>query len=223
MPSLKKNTSNTPWIKYKAANDLRDAIVSVALGQSTLRNVVITFKVRGGDLKCAAEDIAEYELNNNCELQCSDKYRGLYRWASEHTGAKCKEGSAYTEHELHQLVYKFIIGDGKNYKVLFKKYGVPKRSFTRYSKKILYLTGTRDLQQLRSQLDRSQITKKKLKDIILQTPKPVKGRPTLLTKDEEALVVATAEIKGAHSLPTTRKTLVLKLNEVLVGVSGRDT
>ena len=45
MPSLKKNTSNTPWIKYKAANDLRDAIVSVALEQSTLRNAVITFKV----------------------------------------------------------------------------------------------------------------------------------------------------------------------------------
>ena len=35
--------------------------------------------------------------------------------------------------------------------------------------------------------------------------------------------MATAEIKGAHSLPTTRKTLVLKLNEVLVGVSGRNT
>jgi len=59
-------------------------------------------------------------------------------------------------------------------------------------------------------------------DIIRQTPKPMKGRPTLLTKDEEALIVATAEIKGAHSLPTTRKTLALKLNEVLVGVSGRN-
>ena len=120
MPSLKKNTSNTPWIKYKAANDLRDAIVSVVLGQFTLRNAVITFKVRGRDLKCAAEGITEYELDNNCDLQCSEKYRGLYRWASEHTGAKCKEGSAYTEHELHQLVYKFVIGDGKDYKILFK-------------------------------------------------------------------------------------------------------
>ena len=135
MSILKKHTSNTPWIKYKATNDLRDAIVSVALGQSTLRNAVITFKVRGRDLKCVAECIAEYELDNNCKLQCSDKYSGLYRWASEQTGAKYKEGSAYTEHELHQLVYKFIIGDGKNYKILFKKYGVPKRSFTRYSKK----------------------------------------------------------------------------------------
>ena len=36
-------------------------------------------------------------------------------------------------------------------------------------------------------------------------------------------MVATAELKGAHSLPTTRKTLALKLNEVLVGGSGRNT
>ena len=68
MSILKKHTSNTPWIKYKAANDLRDAIVSVALEQSTLRNTVITFKVRGRDFEYTAEGIAEYELDNNCKL-----------------------------------------------------------------------------------------------------------------------------------------------------------
>ena len=44
----------------------------------------------------------------------------------------------------------------------------------------------------------------------------------MLTQDEETLVVATAELKAVHALPSTRKIVAMKLNEVLEGVKGRD-
>lgn len=103
MPHPKKITSNTPWMRFRAANDLRDTIVDVSLGQSTLRNRVHTFKVKGRDLKCAAKGIKEQEGANKYELQYSHKYRDLYRLASDNTGAKCKEESAYTEYEQSSL------------------------------------------------------------------------------------------------------------------------
>ena len=46
------------------------------------------------------------------------------------------------------------------------------------------------------------------------------GRPTHLSQDEDCLVIAAVEMKGAHALPTTRKSLAVKLNGVVEGVGG---
>ena len=146
----------------------------------------------------------------------------MYRWASNYARAKCKKGWAYTEYKLHEFSYKFIVTNGKGYNQLFYKYGVPRWSFTHYVRKILTGCGARDINQLQAYLQNGTITEHKLKGIIHQNPKPTKGRPTLLIKDKDALVVATVEIKGAHSLPTSRNTMALKLNKMLFSVSGRD-
>lgn len=41
------------------------------------------------------------------------------------------------------------------------------------------------------------------------------GRKPILTPDEEVLVVACSEMKAAHGLPSTRKILGMKLNDML--------
>ena len=48
------------------------------------------------------------------------------------------------------------------------------------------------------------------------------GQPTYLSRDEEALVISASVMKGAHDLPTTRKSVAVKLNRVVEGVSGKD-
>jgi len=50
---------------------------------------------------------------------------------------------------------------------------------------------------------------------------PLLGRPTYLTRDEEALIVASAEMKAAHSAPVNRKLLGAQLAHVLEEVKAR--
>ena len=46
------------------------------------------------------------------------------------------------------------------------------------------------------------------------------GRPTYLNSDEESLVVASAEIEGAHGLPIDVDTLGAKLQLVITSVNA---
>ena len=50
-----------------------------------------------------------------------------------------------------------------------------------------------------------------------------KGRPTYLNPDEEALVVAAAEIEGAHGLPIDVNTLQAELQLVIRAVNARQS
>ena len=47
------------------------------------------------------------------------------------------------------------------------------------------------------------------------------GRPTSLNSDEEALVVASAEIEGAHGLPIDVNTLGVKLQLVIRAMNAQ--
>ena len=49
------------------------------------------------------------------------------------------------------------------------------------------------------------------------------GRPTYLDSYEEALVVASAEIEGAHGLPIDVNTLVVKLKLVIKAGNARQS
>ena len=66
------------------------------------------------------------------------------------------------------------------------------------------------------------ISRPKLKytmDIMLKSRM---GIPTYLSRNEEAFFVSATEMKGAHTLLTTRKNLVVKLSSVVEGLGGRE-
>ena len=65
------------------------------------------------------------------------------------------------------------------------------------------------------------ISREKIRTVVDNRNKAVMGRPTHLNRDEEALVVAVAEIKGAHSLPQTRKLLAENLHKLLQTMGKR--
>ena len=63
-----------------------------------------------------------------------------------------------------------------------------------------------------------------LLEIIKMSVQKIKvGRPTYLNSDEEALVVALAEIEGAHGLPIDVNTLGAELQLVIRAVNARQS
>ena len=146
----------------------------------------------------------------------------LYRVISNITKANGNSGLSYTKYELRIATFESITNKIGDYNVIYTRYGIPRRSFDRFTKQICVSLGANNLRNLRKLVTDKIIPKEKLKSTIFKIPKPNAGRPTLLTKDEETLVVATAELKAAHALPSSRKIVAMKLNEVLEGVKGRD-
>ena len=51
--------------------------------------------------------------------------------------------------------------------------------------------------------------------------KPAYRRPIYLTKTKEAIILSTGEMKGAHGLPLTSKTIALTFHAVLDSVGER--
>ena len=66
------------------------------------------------------------------------------------------------------------------------------------------------------------MSRSKVLEIIKISVQKIKvGRPTYLNRDEEALVVASAEIEGAHGLPIDVSTLGEELQLVIKSVNTR--
>ena len=69
-------------------------------------------------------------------------------------------------------------------------------------------------------LKRGEVTRSKVLEIIKMYVQNIKiERPTYLNSDEEALVVASAEIEGSNGFPIDVDTLVAKLKLVIKAVS----
>ena len=71
-------------------------------------------------------------------------------------------------------------------------------------------------------LKKEEVSKSKPLEIIKMSVQKVKvGRSTYLNSDEEALVVASAEIEGDHGLPIDVNTLGAKLKFIIIAVNAQ--
>jgi hypothetical protein len=77
------------------------------------------------------------------------------------------------------------------------------------------LLGFKSLKEVRLNYKESKLSIAKIQGALGKVPKLKPGRKPLLTADEEALIVASAEMKGAASQPVFRKQLASQLNEIL--------
>ena len=212
-----------PTLKWTFdARNLRDAVFSVKTSARSLRSAVTHYKVRSRHVKNAIDSLNEYESKHGVLKLNDEKDMRLYRVISDITKAEGNSGISYTKYELRIATFEYITHKIGDYNAIYTRYGIPRRSFDRFTKQICVSLGANNLRNLRKLVTDKIIPKEKLKSTIFKIPKPNAGRPTLLTKDEETLVVATAELKVAHALPSSRKIVAMKLNEVLEGVKGRD-
>ena len=225
--SLKPIMSSYKRIKGFQSNicnpeSLRDAIMSVKTKQMSPRNASLKHGVSTRNIQTALNALKQYEDNRGAPLVESSNSRQLYRWASDYARVnKNKNKLAYTEEELSQAVFNLLSGDAKTSKDATRDLGIPRRSLHRSVASTLLILQLPSFKVCQKMVKQKKISREKIRTVVDNRNKTVMGRPTHLNRDEEALVVAVAEIKGAHSLPQTRKLLAENLHKLLQTMGKR--
>ena len=199
---------------------LNSAVVDVKNDATTVQNMIRNYGARGRDLKCALDALQKYEETNRYELVSTTDSKSLEQWLVAYCNVKLDSDLSYTVYNLQQTVYVFF--NNIDYSLLFHKYGVPRRTFNNYLGRVAISLGAPNVVQLRALITKNTISRPKLKYAMDSMLKSRMGQPTYLSRDEEALVISASVMKGAHDLPTTRKSVAVKLNRVVEGVSEKD-
>jgi hypothetical protein len=200
---------------YRADN-LRDAIVARHLGLISVRNAPAKYKVPSRAVYNALEELdginAERIAAKQASLIESSERRQVFRWASKFTGAPIRDG--YTHWELREAFIQNAT-TGITKKSLSQEFGIPETGMRRFQKKALAILKIKSMKLLKEQKERKQITMAKIRSAANSIQQQRRGQKPYLTADEEALVIATAEIKGSHAQPVQRKTIAAQLNTIL--------
>ena len=81
-----------------------------------------------------------------------------------------------------------------------------------------------NMRKLQQRMKKREVSRSKFREVIQISVKTNKvGRPTYLSLDEELLVVAAAEIEGAHGLPVDTATISAELQSIVAYVKARPT
>ena len=99
---------------------------------------------------------------------------------------------------------------------------MPKKTLRRWLKKLPKQLGIETLQEVQGKVQSREVRRDAVTDTTHSLAQGKKcGRPTLLTRDDEALLIAKSEIKGAHSFPVCRLELGQRLHEVVMSLGSR--
>ena len=207
-----------PTSKDINPDELCRAVLHVYSGRIKLRNVAQLCKVPSRAVRQLLHVIGQVqkdrEDNDKAVFVESTEKMEITRLIGEHIGSR-KLKHRYTTWELVEGLMKYFTGALTQVAVT-ARYGVPKRTLTRWSTKALNVMGVKLLKDARAKLCNGEVSRERLKEIFCGLGCSLKqGRPTLLTRDEEALFVAKAELEGAHGFPVTRRELGHRLNNVV--------
>ena len=126
----------------------------------------------------------------------------------------------YTEFELKEFITKVFIGEIKALDGL-QEYGIPKTSYYRFIKQSLGILNIDTLKEAQTLFKKNTLTKVMIDRAVSKIRFKPLGAPTLLSIDEEALVVACSEMKAMASQPQGTKRFAAHLN-TLVAELDRD-
>ena len=142
----------------------------------------------------------------------------ITRWAQE---GLCLNHSnhPYTDWELLTACQIRVLLN-TSHAQLKSEYGIPHSTLQRYLAKICPPLKCRNTQHVHQMLKKGEVLRSKVLEMIKQSVQRNKiGRPTYLYSDEEELVVALAEIEGAHGLPIDVNILGVELQLVIKPVN----
>ena len=199
-------------------HELCRAVLHVYSGRIKLRNVAQLCKVPSRAVRELLDVIGQVqkdrEENDKAVLVESTEKMEITRLIGEHIGSP-KLKNKYTKWELIEGLIKYFTGALTQVAVT-KRYGVPKRTLTRWSTKALNILGVKLLKDARMKICTGEVSRERLKGIFSSLDCAMKrGRPTRLTSDDEALFVAKAELEGTHGFPVNRRELGHRLNNVV--------
>ena len=111
---------------------------------------------------------------------------------------------------------------GKSHAELLLHYGVLERTLRQWLKKVLNRLGINTLKEAQRNIRDRGVRKEEVKNEILDVIQNNKrGRPTQLTRDGEALMVAKSELEGVHGFPVARQELGHRLNNLIMELGVR--
>jgi hypothetical protein len=96
-----------------------------------------------------------------------------------------------------------------------KELGTPTTSFHRFQKRALAALNIKSMKLLKMDYSLKVVSISLIRSAANSIEPQRPGQKPYLTADEEALVIATAEIKGSHSQPVQQKNLAAQLNSIL--------
>ena len=146
--------------------------------------------------------------------------RQITIWAQERLGLN-HNYQPYTDWELLTECQIQVLSN-TSYAQLKSEYRIPHSTLKRYLEKICPPLKCRNAQHIHQMLKKGEVLISKLLEMIKQSVQRNKiGRPTYINSDEEALVVASAEIEGAHGFPIDVNSSGVELQLVIISVNER--
>jgi len=129
------------------------------------------------------------------ELLQSAERKQVFRWATSYTDATSSQSDRYSEEEARMLLTADLMKT-MPMRDAFEEFGVPSSVHYRNLKKLSESLGFPNVRELRSSLKSGATSFHDVKVAKSAFELSRKGRPTKLMPDEEALVVATAEMRA---------------------------
>ena len=127
---------------------------------------------------------------------------------------------AYTVDEMNKAVLSLLTTDARTFKDATLDLGIPRKSFQRLVADILKILGVSTAKVCQMMVMSGRLPRKQIKYAVEQRETKDVGKPCYLSRDEEAIIIAVAEIKGAHSLPSSQEVVGEKLHAVLQNVGS---
>ena len=210
----------------KDEDALRDAIVARYQNTVTAREVANKFKttsrkVREGEdaVRIMLEE-AEGRSDPNYDLMVMEakpehtQSKFVYRFVSKFAGASIPQRKGYTEWEMKEAARLILSGKAKTTTAL-STYGIHDRSFRRFIAPLLTKFGAEKPKEIIKSVKKKEISPSTLTSAIDGLSVPDIGRPTLLTPDEEAMLVAKAEMSAQYSDPHGKSRLQCDVSEAV--------
>lgn len=171
---------------------MRDAVLATVVGKQKERIVAAKYGVPTRTLYQAQHDLKTYKKKIGYTLTQDDKQNQIFRWASKCCNVTIQNG--YTTWELQEAAYAKAVGK-MHPDLIVEYYGVPHRTFAQFMSPLLPFFGLRTILEVRKKYKKGEISNCQLTMAINNLPLPKSvGRPTYLSKDEEAMIVANAEV-----------------------------
>jgi len=106
----------------------------------------------------------------------------LSRWIDQHINIDQKKsiGKAYTEWGLKECTYLILSGKVGSFPQIVEYYSVPRRSHSRFEKKIIETLKCKITLMCRSMVAKGIISDSKLRNVVNDTEKPAQGKKNTL-------------------------------------------
>ena len=200
--------------------------MDVVNNSSTLRACASRYNVHSRIIMNFLDEYESHQLSRTRQekepLVDTNNQNQITRWAQERLGLN-HGNQPYTDWELLTACQIWVLCN-TSYAQLKSEYGIPKSTLKHYLAKLCPPLQCRNAQHLHQVFKKGEVPRSKLLEIINLSVQKIKvGKPTYLNSDEEALVVASEEIEGAHGFPTDVNTYGSKLQFFIKAMNAQQS